>query len=1271
MSEPTSEAGAVPERRRWRKRRVFLALVAGWLLLVGAVAGFAAWTFATERGTRWALGRFLPDGITVERVEGRLAGPLALHGLDSRSEGADVRVERLDLRWQPGRLWSRTLLVDTLEIRGIEVRQKPTEPTDPEPFDLEEFRFPLGMAVEIRRLLLADLRIHAVEAAEPTVLEEVVVAATGSGSEIRLHDLGVRAPAYRLRALGDLATRDAFPLNLDLRWEAELPEQPPLAGEGRLEGELLGELRLAHDLRLPTPARLTARITDPLRALAWCAEVSVPRFALRTVRDDLDAYHAGGDFAACGDAETVTGDGTFAALLDGIGEVTGGVRLGYGGDRLRVESLDVRLPAAGRLSARGDVSLADSLPAFRVQGEWRNLGWPLAGAPEFASPDGRFEVTGTPARYRIAADAAVAGSAAPAGRWSLRGRGTPTGLELERVDGRTLEGRITGRGTVGWGEQVAWAIVVGAERLNPGAWLPDLPGLLGVEIATRGTLRDGRLRADVRLGRLDGVLRGVPLDLRSDVALDGDRYTVRSLELRSGTASVRAAGAVGAEWSLGWEADAPSLAEFAELAPGLEGSLFARGTLSGPRERPHVTAGVVADGVAVGETAVRQVTATVALDLADREPSDVRLRLDGVRAGVELEELELIGGGSHGDHALTLTARTATDTLAATLAGGVEGEGWSGALERLDLHTAQLGRWGLRSPAPIRASADSARLAGLCWGSGEAEACLDGEWSATGGRRGAVDVSRIPLALLRPWLPEDATLDGEVTLAGRGEMDADGAVRAAARLGIGPGAIRFGPEGEGQPGRAWEALVADLALDEREMRADFALRLADGDSVGGYLHVPQDVPAEEQILTGRIEGELHDRGLLGLLLDDVAGSDGVLRIDLQPGGTVAEPRIGGRITVADGRMELLPLGVRLRDVTLEAASDGAPTWTLLGGAASGEGRMDLAGTLRLPDAAGGAEAWGAEVEVRGERFEAFNTPLARVIATPELSIRATPERIDLTGEVRIPRASITPAALEPVVPASEDVVIVSADGEEPAEPAPVVAIHTRVRVALGDSVQLDAFGLRGRLRGAIEVADEPGSVTTGRGEVQIVDGTFERFRQRLAIDRGRLIFAGGPIDNPGVDVRVTRRTRDVLAGMTVEGTATTPRVTLFSEPGMAEADVLAYLLLGRPASLASEAEGEFLQNAASSAGLAGGRMLAGRLGSTLGLQDARIEGENLQQASLFLGTYLSPRLYVGYGIGLFDTVSLLRIRYRLGKAWVVQTESGAETGADLLYTIER
>jgi len=54
-----------------------------------------------------------------------------------------------------------------------------------------------------------------------------------------------------------------------------------------------------------------------------------------------------------------------------------------------------------------------------------------------------------------------------------------------------------------------------------------------------------------------------------------------------------------------------------------------------------------------------------------------------------------------------------------------------------------------------------------------------------------------------------------------------------------------------------------------------------------------------------------------------------------------------------------------------------------------------------------------------------------------------------------------------------------------------------------------------------------------------------------------------------------------------------------------------------------------------------------------------------------LGKYLAPHLYVMYGIGLFQPITTFRVRYIVSSKWTLQAESSTETGADVLYTLER
>jgi translocation and assembly module TamB len=53
-----------------------------------------------------------------------------------------------------------------------------------------------------------------------------------------------------------------------------------------------------------------------------------------------------------------------------------------------------------------------------------------------------------------------------------------------------------------------------------------------------------------------------------------------------------------------------------------------------------------------------------------------------------------------------------------------------------------------------------------------------------------------------------------------------------------------------------------------------------------------------------------------------------------------------------------------------------------------------------------------------------------------------------------------------------------------------------------------------------------------------------------------------------------------------------------------------------------------------------------------------------------VGKYLSPRLFVGYGVGIYEPISTLRLRYLLTARWSIEAITGDQQSTDLLWRIE-
>ena len=54
-----------------------------------------------------------------------------------------------------------------------------------------------------------------------------------------------------------------------------------------------------------------------------------------------------------------------------------------------------------------------------------------------------------------------------------------------------------------------------------------------------------------------------------------------------------------------------------------------------------------------------------------------------------------------------------------------------------------------------------------------------------------------------------------------------------------------------------------------------------------------------------------------------------------------------------------------------------------------------------------------------------------------------------------------------------------------------------------------------------------------------------------------------------------------------------------------------------------------------------------------------------------IGKFLSPRLYVSYGISLVDEINTLKLRYTIGDRWVIAAEAGGESAIDVEYRIDK
>ncbi len=420
---------------------------------------------------------------------------------------------------------------------------------------------------------------------------------------------------------------------------------------------------------------------------------------------------------------------------------------------------------------------------------------------------------------------------------------------------------------------------------------------------------------------------------------------------------------------------------------------------------------------------------------------------------------------------------------------------------------------------------------------------------------------------------------------------------------------------------------------------------------------------ERQPIQAELVINFEELGLLQHRIPEIDAVTGEFTVEMKVTGTLAQLQINAHTTIDQASFTIPRLGLQIDQVSLQGDTDPQGRFDFKLSAHSGDGNLLIEGTSELDPKRG----WPSYFVIKGDNFEVSKTPEAAVTASPDLTMTVESNTIAIEGDLLLPYAKLHPKDISTANRVSRDSVIIGS--EKPEEERWLVS--TRVNLMLGERVTFYGFGFEGRLGGHLRVEDRPGEASTGTGEITINDGRYRAYGQRLDINNGRILFTGGRLDNPGLDVRAKREVNNITVGLRVRGRLQQPEVELFSDPAMDQTDMLSYLLLGRPFESASGTEGEEMSQAALALGLAGGDILARQLGDRFGFDQVSIESNDEDEASLVVGRYLSPKMFVSYGVGLVDSINSLNLRYQLADRWHMEAESGEYQGIDLFFTIER
>lgn len=1245
---------------RWIWRTVASVFV---VLLV--VLGTLTAALSTHRGSHWLLGQLTSLVNTADQqlvyasADGTFLQGMSLNGVQWQQGDNQIRIEQLHSRWNPMTLMDGEFHLESLRIAGLQVdwhsAPPPSEPAPPLILDeLLDTVLPLPVIVRLSNARLdgATVRMNDQE----FVLNALALDGNLTGRRVQITQLLVDTDPVDVQGDLELRLENPYPLSSTLRWQyAESVLENTAAPAGTLTlGGNLDRLQITHDVTGPASVHTQGQLVLDLARLL---NAQTDAMALR-----LDLEH---------------------------------------------ELQPMPVPGAGQL-------MINALN-LRTQGTPEDLG--LFAAAGLTATPAQGIVLETDLNLR----AYLRGNQLNVEELALR---TENGLLALTGNVDWSNGLIV---SVDY-EMDDLAPDSYLDNLPDNVQIRDLSSL-GEFRLQRAASDNAPLQITFTTPRISARVNDYLLTGSGGFNYDGERWQVESFAVQSGNNRITVDGTLDADNRVqaALSVNAPTLEA---LYPTLRGMLQGDAQITGTLDTPVIAVNFDGSDLEINNISVPTLT-VVGQNRAGMNELEIRARNIGIPNGDRTEsinDLMLRLRGQPDAHNLLMLVDSEYARLRINADGGVVEGGYIGRLLSSEI-SSDYGTWQQTQAAALSAVDGATSVDTLCWQMLETRLCLDASLDNNSNQLAtSLSLTDFPLTVFNlleseqtiarelemnfhpgapqrervrmPFsLPADMAIQGELTLqaSATGPLDDISQMQIALDLRSNNG--HFYIRGDAPPPDPSDEdnssiqmpVINEFVWPVLQVSANQNNGIWQSNALIGFHQDDPDSPtvamrgsAEAALrmdLSQQLQGEVRlafdDLGWLEGIVPQLSQVTGQLSGRMDIGGSLQEPRLGGEIMLSEAGLSVPVLGLDIEALEATLSSDGQDRFVMSGYAQSGDGSLNFSSEIN--------DAFSASrrinMRLAGNDFVLANLPELQFSITPDLQLQGSQQGIHLGGQLYVPRLNAEINTLpETAIDVSSDTVIIQSEGSSAvrnaaiAEPTALAGIPVSgdLRLELGNDVRIAGFGLNAQVRGQLDINQRPNATPLTYGELEVVQGSFATYGRTLDIEQGKLLFMGS-YDNPAIDIRAVRAVENMRVGVQMNGTIRNINSSLFSTPTMADGDILSVMITGRPiAEIGTQQDGNALIGAITTLGINQGQGITNQIQNQLGLDTFSINSTgDVNDSSLMLGKYITPRIFIRYAVGLFETESSLAIDYTMTDRIKLQATSGSSQAIDVTYTVEQ
>lgn len=894
--------------------------------------------------------------------------------------------------------------------------------------------------------------------------------------------------------------------------------------------------------------------------------------------------------------------------------------------------------------------------------------------------------------YTAKFDGDLKGSEAPTGNLNIQVSGTPDVTRIERFEHNGVAGKISATGEVLTKNGIKWSATGKLNNFNAGFFVPAYPSALSGAFNTTGQWSNTDRSIAITQLDLSGSLKKQPLIAKGTLNATFDPKSISPLPTRmnatnfildwagnrltaNGGTATSGKGAPMGNFNI--QVDAKNLSQ---IHSDFNGRIFGTVDLTGNTQTPDIQVNLAIEKFRSPTLGIKSATLIGRIPQLGLQPSQLILNVNDFRNGKQIvNNINAKIVGTQLAHVLDFSAKTPKAQLDLQVAGGLNAQhDWNGEVRQGMLLSKKMTLQQEKSAAlQYLNQTKKITLAAHCW-SGTGRFCLTEPLVASAAiGHVAVSLDELDLSGFHDVMPTGMVWMGKLKGQAVADWQGNNPLQINAEFSTENGSIGLAADDPQDPPSTLPyqrmSLLVATQTDGIKIRFD-----AKTPNIGeGYIDAIIDPKPAQKTINGALVLTDVQLKVFKPFFPGIRELTGNASLAGGMSGPITNPAFYGEFRLSNGKVVASRLPLNLQDINLSSSIRGTQA-TLTGQFMSGAGKATLTGLANWVDEP------IINLKLDGKELAVRQPPMLSAAVSPNLDIQILPvkKQVTINGRVDVPRGVVSPGASSGnAIAKSSDVRIVYLDQDTTAAVLQNVrpwSINADIQVLLGNEVYFRGFGANARLIGGLQIRERGTGAMTATGQISLQpNARVDAYGQSLILRKSNVIF-DGPMQQPLLDIEAYKLIDNRTVGVRVTGRANNPKINPFSEGiSLTEQEIYSAILSGHINSTTSTINNtagfrsdvnNALALAGISAGLSGSRKFTNELGGVFGLSNLTVDADGADgSAKVNVTGYLSPDLYIRYGVGVFTPVNKLTLRYQVSQRFYMEASSSVERAIDFFY----